>query len=133
MTKKDPRKNLRPPFPPGVSGNPSGKPKGLLTNDKVLSVIGKFADMSRAQLQEVIANPKTTMLEVTVASILAQAAKNGDYSRLEFLLSRTIGKVKDQIEISSVKPYLIARPDGSVLELGSAEVKQIEGEKSDDT
>lgn len=91
----DPRhKNLK-PFKPGQSGNPSGKPKQLLTQDKVSSVMGKFADMTRDELQKVIQNPRSTMLEITVASILAQAAKSGDATRLSFLLDRSIGRVKE--------------------------------------
>ncbi len=33
------------------------------------------------------------MLEVAIASVFAQAAKNGDYTRLSVLLDRAIGKV----------------------------------------
>jgi hypothetical protein len=106
-------------FKPGQSGNPGGKPKGILTNDKIQGVIGRFADMTRDELQAVIQNQKSSMLEITVASILAQAAKGGDYTRLEFLLSRTIGKVKDQLEVSTVKPYIVERLDGTTLELGA--------------
>lgn len=125
MEKKDPLKNLK-PYPPGVSGNPAGRAKQFLTQDKIMSVIGKFADMTSAQLEEILKSPKSSMLEITVASILAKAAETGDYSRLEFLFSRSVGKVKEQLEVTAVKPYLIQRADGSVLELGAKTEKDAE-------
>jgi hypothetical protein len=82
-------------FKPGVSGNPGGKPAQLLTKDKVAGVLGKFSAMSREQLQEVIQNPRSTMLEIMIASVMAKAAKDGDPHRLDFLLQRSIGKVSD--------------------------------------
>lgn len=118
MVKKDTSKNLK-PFPKGTSGNPSGRPKGALTTPEVSALMGKFCRLSRDELTAVIQNQKSSMIEITVASILAKAAKDGDYSRLEFLLARSIGKVKDQLEVSSIRPYVIERLDGTQLELGA--------------
>lgn len=98
---------------PGQSGNKSGKPKQLLTRDKVSSVVGKFACMTRDELQDVIKNPKSSMLEITVAAIMARAAKDGDFNRLNFILDRSIGKVTSEEkefmnEVISVTPENIA-------------------------
>ena len=68
------------------------------------------------------------MIEITVASIFAKAAKDGDYSRLEFLLSRTIGKVTDKMEIQAKPSMTIHRPDGSTIELTQDGPLTIEGE-----
>lgn len=84
-------------FKPGKSGNPSGKPKQLLTKDKVSSILGKFATMTRDQLQAVVSDSKSTMIEIMIASVMVRAAKDGDYARLDFLLSRSVGKVKEEI------------------------------------
>lgn len=95
---------MRPPPPDhtkwkkGQSGNASGKPKQLLTKDKVSSILGKFATMTRDELQKVMQDSKTPMIEIMIAAVIIKAAKDGDYSRLDFLLSRSIGKVKDEIE-----------------------------------
>lgn len=108
------QKKLRKPPPehtrwkPGQSGNKSGKPKQLLTKDKVKGVLGKFSDMTRDQIQDVITNPKSTMLEIMVASIIVKAAKDGDFSRLNFILDRSIGRVaaeagaEDQVDTSGM-------------------------------
>lgn len=86
-------------FKPGQSGNPGGKPRGLLTRAQVEACMGTMASMSREELQEVISNKKSTMLQIMVASIMAQAAKLGDPNRMEFLLQRTIGKVADNVNL----------------------------------
>ncbi len=90
-------KNLK-PFVKGQSGNPEGRAKQVLTKDKVASIMGKFSLMTRDELKKVADNPKSTMIEIAVASILHRAVKDGDFSRLDFLLARSIGKVKEEIE-----------------------------------
>lgn len=84
--------NLKPAWKKGQSGNPSGKPKQLLTKDKVNAIIGKFSLLNREELQSLVQSPKTPMIEIMVASIMVRAAKDGDYARLSFLLDRSIGK-----------------------------------------
>ena len=91
MAKNPPPVHTR--FKPGQSGNPGGKPKQLLTKDKVKGILGRFADMTREDLQAIVTNPKSTMLEIMVASIMVKAAKDGDFSRLNFILDRSIGRV----------------------------------------
>ncbi len=89
----------RPPAPPwrkGQSGNPSGKPKGLLTNDQVKATLGKFWSMSKEDLLGILKNEKSTMGELMIASVMARAAKDGDANRLNFLLDRSIGKVSPE-------------------------------------
>ena len=71
-----------------------------------------------------VRDPATPMMEVIAAAILAQAAQKGDHVRLEFVLQRMIGKVKDALEVTVAKPFIIRRSDGSSVELG-AEVKKL--------
>ena len=116
-------KNLK-PFAKGTSGNPAGKPKNLLTKDKVDAIIGRFAFMDRTELQEVINDQRTPMIEIMVASVMAKAAKDGDYSRLEALLVRSIGKVKETKELLLPKPTVVERLDGSQMVLTSEIVEE---------
>lgn len=62
--------------------------------------MGKFHDMTREDLQAVVTNPKSTMLEIMVASIMAKAAKEGDASRFGFLLDRQIGRVPTETNVT---------------------------------
>ena len=73
--------------------------KGALRRDEVEGTIGKFCRLDREQLQKIVQNPKSTMLEIMVASVMAKAAKDGDASTLNFLLDRSTGKVKDIAEV----------------------------------
>ena len=95
--KKGNIKNLI-PYKPGQSGNPSGKPKSLLTKDAVSKIISEFAFMTPDEIKGVAANPKSTMIEIMIASIIMQTINNGDPSRLNFLFERSpVGRLsKDE-------------------------------------
>lgn len=86
-------------FKKGQSGNPSGRPKDLLTKDKVNAVLARFSDLTKEELKGVLDSKKSTMLEVMIASVMMKAAENGDPIRLDFLWNRSIGRVKEEIEI----------------------------------
>lgn len=77
-------------FKPGNPGG--GRPKGLLRRDDIQALMGRFWKLTREELHVVVQNPKSTMGEIMVASVMARAAKDGDANRLAFLLDRTVGK-----------------------------------------
>jgi hypothetical protein len=133
MTKRKPP----PPdkqFKPGQSGNPGGRPKlpedikkaRKLNQVELERAVNHLLFCTRDELQAIVKNPETPMLEVMVASIMAQAATKGDQMRLEFVLARLIGKVKDQLEVTVPTPFVIRRPSGETLELGMDKPKEIE-------
>lgn len=79
-----------------MSGNPAGKPRNLLTKDKVASTISKIAHLEKDEAKEVRANPKSTMLEATIAAIFIVAEEKADSSRMTFLMERSIGKAREE-------------------------------------
>lgn len=113
---------------PGQSGNPSGRPKGLLTTSQISATVGRLGMMTTAELTEVYQHPSTSVLDKALANALLLAAESGDCSKLEFLFQRSIGRVKESIEVSTTKPYIIRHPDGSALELGARQAEVINGE-----
>lgn len=109
----------------GQSGNPAGKPKNLLTQDKVKSLISQLSQLPALELQNIAADPKSSILEVAVASHLLKAPE--EMNSFNFVLERSIGKVKEVKEIVLPKPTIIEREHGPKMILG-AEMQQIEGE-----
>lgn len=103
----------------GQSGNPAGCPKGLLKKDDIQALMGKFWRLDREGLQAVVHNPKSTMGEIMVASVIAKAAKDGDYARLSFLLDRMIGRPTEVVEQHNIShdEALAKVPQDKLLEL----------------
>lgn len=97
MANPDPSRASR--FKPGQSGNPAGKPKGMLTADQVSASIGRLAALTVDELKSKKTDPKTPAIEAIMASILVEAFEKGDFARLESLLSRGVGKVRDVAEV----------------------------------
>ena len=95
-------------------GNP-GRPKGIKTvspevkeiNRKEVEIlITSYFKMSLVELGEIAKDKTTPSKDLMVIKIITEAIKSGDQSRFNFLLERTIGKVKDSLDISN--------PDGSM-------------------
>jgi len=85
---------------PGQSGNKNGRPKGLLTSNDIKDLISKFANKTIPELQEIVADPKSKVIDVAVASSLIKASL-ADRDIFDFVLNRSIGKVKEEIDVHS--------------------------------
>lgn len=92
-------------FRPGQSGNPSGRPKlpdelKDATPLEIKLLIWRLWKLKRDELQAFISNPDTPAGQLHVASVLAKGIKEGDPVRLDYLLNRLIGKVKEVVELN---------------------------------
>mgnify|MGYP007040061335 CR=1 FL=1 len=110
---------------PGQSGNKAGKPKNLLTKDRVKHLISKFSQLTEAELKEIAADPKSKWESKCLAHQMLAA--QGDIAALNFVLDRSIGKVKDVTEITLPKPTVVEKLDGTTMIL-AAEMPALEGE-----
>lgn len=114
------------PFQKGKPGGP-GRPRMNpelkkipgLSKEEVDKILAKFGRMSRAEIKDHMADPATPMLELMVGAVVMKAYQHGDQSRLNFILERTIGKVKDQVEVTLPEPTFVKRLNGEVIELGA--------------
>lgn len=97
MANPNPPKHTQ--FKKGQSGNPGGKIAGLLSPQQISALITRFWKMTMAELAAVPKDPKSTVGEIALASIFIKAIETGDYGRIEGLLTRGIGKVKEVTEV----------------------------------
>ena len=127
MNKKPNMSGLK-PFVKGQSGNPGGRLKlpddikeaRKLNQIELERLVNKYLWLTADEVKALDKNPATPMMERMILSIVSIAAEKGDQQRLEFILCRLIGKVKDQIEVSTVKPYIVNHMDGTQTVLGAA-------------
>lgn len=89
--------------------NPGGKRKlppeikaaRKITTENYIAVVNKLLNMSINGLSEISRNKDSNSLEACVAAAILFTHKMGDPARLEYLLNRAIGKVKDTMEIKT--------------------------------
>jgi hypothetical protein len=83
-------------FKPGVSGNPGGaiklpediKQARKLTRVELERILNRFVYMTKQEIIDIARDPKTTGLELMIASLVSKATNEGDYKRISFILDR---------------------------------------------
>lgn len=113
-------------FKPGQSGNPGGRPKlpddikeaRKLNQIEFERVANTYLWQTPEEFHKALASKSTKMIDLMVARIIELAVEKGDHQRLEFLLARMIGKVKEQIDVTGRVPFVIRRRDGEEVLLG---------------
>lgn len=114
-------------FQPGQSGNPAGRtplPPELketrrLNKTEFETLVNKYLWASFAQIEAASEDATLPAIERYVVSIIAKGIKTGDWGGCEWIAQRLIGKVQDRVEVTTPKPFVIAKRDGSTLELGA--------------
>lgn len=109
----------RPQVPPEL------KAARKLTRPQVELVFTKYLHATPAEVDAVLASPDTPFIDRIVLAIAQRALDDGDQAALNFMLDRTIGKVKDHLEVTTSTPFIIRRPSGETVELG-VKPKEIE-------
>lgn len=113
------------PGNPGGPGRPKGKDPHLsefsknLTKTAIIAMLSEMLDASEEQLDTVLKDRTVPAIKKAIAAVISQCIKNGDYMRLEMLLNRTIGKVKDEalIETKNHDSTLESVPREKIVEL----------------
>lgn len=86
--------------------NRKGRPRKWISEMKnqgyslseVTDAIQVLISFEPEKLQEIKSNPKSTVLEVTIASAILKSIQKGDLDSIETLLTRVFGKPKEKIE-----------------------------------
>ncbi len=106
-------------FKPGQSGNKNGRPKALFTKADVEVSFQRIATLNLDQLDAIIKDPKTSNIDASIAAIWKRARTTADYTAMEFLLSRAVGKVKEEIDQTTRTDDSVVKgvPTAKLLEL----------------
>ena len=91
-------------FKPGVSGNPSGRPKvpdelkkyNGVTPERTRRLFDKYASMSMGQLRALAEDDSISGLEHNIVMSLL------DPNKFPFFLDRAVGKVKEVVEQTNI-------------------------------
>lgn len=124
-------KNLK-PFKPGQSGNPGGRPKvppdlkkaRELNKNAIAKIILDQLNMTISELTKISKATDKPAMEVLAATLVVFARKYGDFSRINFLLDRSIGKVTETIKHQLPTPTLVKLTDGDAYLLGAEDNEQ---------
>lgn len=109
------------------AGNKAGKGrtvKNPVRSDEVKRIVAKLWRLGRDELKERVADPKATMGELMVASIMMKIVKDGDANRWTALLDRVIGRVQVAEEDGAMEPFVIHKLEGGQVLLGVAPAKK---------
>lgn len=96
----------------GQTGNPSGRPVGTgypkpikkLTHGRLMQIMFKYMDYTIPQLKEAAEDINNTpAIEQMILNIIWESIRKKDPGRAEFLLNRTLGKVKDVVQLEGDK------------------------------
>lgn len=125
--------NLK-PWKPGQSGNPAGKVKlpeelraiHALSQIEVCKLVSKYARMTLVQLAAASIDENTSVIELTIAAIFSKSIQQGDFTRLAFLLDRSIGRVPTTLELSDDLSQLQELTTKEILRLIQEKTKAID-------
>ena len=114
MSKKKPTAGYKKPpvhsqFKKGQSGNPEGgrahnpaiKALKNLTVETYREVIELVLTGNLAQLKAMAEHPETSALQVGIATAFMKAIQSGDYSVIERIAERIVGKIPDELNVRS--------------------------------
>jgi hypothetical protein len=101
---------------PGGPGRPplskEAKKANKLSRTRVKTRADRILEGDRATLKAVLEDPESTNLEIIYAKAALKSMKDGNLSRIEPMVQRSVGKVKDDIVVEMPEPLVIKRFEG---------------------
>lgn len=78
-----------------------------LTVKSTLEMIQKFSAMTIPEIEAYIKTPEITVMEAAFCRTMIDVINTGDHSKLDFILNRSIGRVKEKVEHHLPKPSVV--------------------------
>jgi hypothetical protein len=97
------------PFEKGKSGNPTGRPRKMVSKLKdfgynrqdIDTTILNMLAMTKEEVYDIYKNPNGNMLELMVASSMKKSLDKGNLDAFKELLNRALGTPKQAMDITS--------------------------------
>lgn len=95
-------------FKPGQSGNPGGMTSAekkllKLTKQEVSRLLNLVSEMTEDEMKLAFKDPKTRAIDKLFLKAVLDGIKGNSITVAEFILNRTIGKPKDEVQITSLR------------------------------
>lgn len=84
----------------GVNHNPLIKALRKVTLESYREIVELVLTSDVQAIKKIAENPKSTGLQVGIAVAFLKAIKNGDYTVIERIAERIVGKIPDEIKIA---------------------------------
>ena len=78
----------------------------------------QYLQLSLEELGEVLKNKDAPVIDHLIGKVLYEAIKRGDYQRMQAILDRCIGKVSDNLNVTSKRPFILQKLNGAIIEMG---------------
>lgn len=88
------------PWKPGQSGNPGGRPKGIIDRRAERAIWARVLKSPLSEIRQ-MADRDISGMEAVIAASILRAAATGEASAVSLCLERAIGKVKEEIDLPS--------------------------------
>jgi len=96
---------------PGETGNPHGRPQypedirplARITKFHIESLLSKYLSVTVDKLKELEKDASLRAIDAMVVKVALKAIVQGDVLRMNFLLDRLIGKVKEVSEVHNIE------------------------------
>lgn len=121
-------------FPPGVSGNPAGRPPvpedlriaRKLNQCEIERCLNELLYLTKEELKRRYADPGTPAIERMMIQLVRSSMWGGDYRRIDFILGRIVGKVDTKVQAGVTEKVEDGkRPDEMTDEELEAEAQKI--------
>ncbi len=114
----------RPPLPPVL------KDVRRLTKTEFEAVANKYLWCSLEELERLATDKSLPVMEAWMVAVMFKGISTGEWGGQEWLAQRLMGKVRDQLEVKHVTPFVIRHTSGETTTLGAA-VKELPDDDSD--
>ncbi len=89
-----------------------------LTKTSFEEIVTKYIFCSLDQLAAFKKRTDIPAMDAWIVAIVFKGITTGDWGGNEWIAQRLIGKVKDQVDVTVVKPFVVNNLDGSQMVLG---------------